>query len=204
MSPSPSAYHISALAHTFVRQILPHKAWAAGDHISAVLKFIPLAKGVKVVNVRMGLQEKVKTAWRSSVHEEVRVVCSKKQKLVRGRPSPRRSPSPTEEPTSANHPDTNRRPGSFFRRVGSRVQSRENLLGIFRTRTGEDTPPSLPNSPPRRLSSGSESSHLRATSPEGSDGETEDVEMIMRMRIPTDATPSHNVGPVFVTHRIKW
>lgn len=187
--------------------ILPHKAWAAGDHISAVLKFIPLAKGVKVVNVRMGLQEKVKTVWKSSIHEEVRVVCSKKQKLAHGRPSPRRSPSPTEEPPSANA-ETNRRPGtsSFFRRVGSRVQSRENLLGIFRTRTGgDDTPPSAPNSPPpRRLSSGSESSYLRAASPQGSDGENEDVEMIMRMRIPTDATPSHNIGPVFVSHRIKW
>ncbi|KAG8800749.1 hypothetical protein FRC17_006812, partial [Serendipita sp. 399] len=86
--------------------ILPHKAWAAGDQISAVLKFTPLTKGVKVVNIRMGLQEKVKTVWRSTTHEEVRVVCSKKEWL---RPSSRRSSSssPSPEPVSAGATATN-------------------------------------------------------------------------------------------------
>ncbi|KIM30506.1 hypothetical protein M408DRAFT_32139, partial [Serendipita vermifera MAFF 305830] len=54
--------------------ILPHKAWAAGDQISAILKFTPLVKGVKVVSIKMSLQEKVKTTWRAFSYEDVRVV----------------------------------------------------------------------------------------------------------------------------------
>ncbi|CAG8589438.1 16832_t:CDS:2, partial [Acaulospora colombiana] len=171
--------------------ILPHKAWAAGDRVSAILKFTPLAKGVTVASVKMGLQEKVRTIYKNASHEEIRDAQQQPQ---------RRNNNNLSSANATGHT-------SFFRRVGSRVQSRENLLGIFRTRTGgEDntTPPSTdtPVTSPPRSPVAADSSSERSASPLGD--ESEDVEVIMRMRIPAEATPSHSIGPIFVTHRIKW
>jgi hypothetical protein len=172
----------------------------------------------------MGLQEKVRTIYKNNSYEEIRVVCSKKETLKRGRPSRHRSPSPpvdspdldAQRRNNNSQNNANNAPGhtghtSFFRRVGSRVHSRENLLGIFRTRTGGDdnattttTPPTTntPVTSPPRSPVAADSSSERSVSPLGD--ESEDVEVIMRMRIPAEATPSHSVGPIFVTHRIKW
>jgi len=183
----------------------------------------------------MNLQEKVKTIYRAAAYEEIRIVCSKLQTFQDGRPTrqPSAAAPPSPNPfTESEALQMNRRRqsenhhgSSFFRRVGSRVHSRENTLslGLFRggNRTGEDShagsglssasasspvepspsasaPPSAhaspPTSPGRSLSN----------SPTSDDNESEDVEIIIRMRIPTDATPSHNIAPVFVSHRIKW
>lgn len=208
-------------------QVLPHKAWAAGDHISAILKFTPLTKGVKVVKITMGLQEKVKTVWKTLPYEDIRVVCSKKQSVRHGQLVRRRSsassPQPTQElasvaeaaaaesSTTATANAQRRTATSFFRRVGSRVQSRENLLGLFRTRTGEEASPgtnspnSAPVTPPEATDSRRDSSPEPTDDPNlDRDNESEDTEVVMRMRIPIDVTPSHNIAPIFVSHRVKW
>lgn len=195
----------------------------------------------------MNLQEKVKTVTRTNTHEEVRVVCSKKESLKRGRPiranSPVSPPSPSAE-TSNNNAESDalqmmsrqRRNqqaqgqahgGGFFRRLGSRVQSRENLLsrgsggggGLFHNRTGGDeshpgsasaSPPPGEHSPLPSSSGNASASASPPASPTRSDiasdneQEGDDIEMVMRMRIPMDATPSHNLAPVFITHRVKW
>lgn len=273
---------------------MPHKAWAAGDHISAILKFTPLTKGVKVAKITMGLQEKVKTVWRTLPYEDVRVVCHKKQtvrngQLVERRPSTSSPSAGTHSNTSPSSPlhqspnlasvgeaaaesstatatanGSQRRNGtSFFRRVGSRVQSRENLLGLRRTRTGDEISPSgsgsnsAPITPPAvegvpfglavasrvagaigaaatgtndttsavgttagagASASAGASAGDRSDPPESTDinhssansyeneeqNESEDTEVVMRMMIPVDVTPSHNIAPITVSHRVKW
>lgn len=185
-----------------ILQILPHKAWAAGDQISVVLKFTPLAKGVRVINVRMTLQEKVKTIWKMLEYEEIRVVTSAKQNVRRGRIIRQPSPPPLVV-SDAIGTSLQRRPrssSSFFRRV---VQPRENFRGIFRPSTSRpNTPPEVdqdisgPSSP---VSPGAGSS-----SEIDSAEEPEDIETIMKLRIPIVATPTHGLAPVMVSHRIKW
>ncbi|KDR67550.1 hypothetical protein GALMADRAFT_79832, partial [Galerina marginata CBS 339.88] len=64
--------------------MLPHKAWAAGDALGAVLKFSPLSKGVKVVSVVSALHETTKVYARSGNQEETRVVCSARHEVVEG------------------------------------------------------------------------------------------------------------------------
>jgi arrestin-related trafficking adapter 4/5/7 len=205
-------------------QILPHKAWAAGDTISAILKFTPLTKGVKIVSVNMSLQEKVKTVWKALTYEDVRVVCSKKEALRgRRRRSPPRTPShgsPTApvSPVSPGDQDASgsrqrghaAAPSSFFRRVGSRVQSGENLLGLFRTRTGEESPvasgdPTVtPSDSAQSPTVGVAGTVSPIESPRTSEDEgegLEEVEMVVRLHVPTDATPSHSIVPIVVSHR---
>lgn len=186
----------------------------------------------------MNLQEKVKTIWKAAAYEEIRVVCSKKQtfKLTRQPSSAPPSPNGTDNPSTESEAlQMNRRRrsqqaenhhgSSFFRRVGSRVQSGDNLLslGLFRggARSGEAShPDSVPASASAGSSAGPCSSactpanvhtsspnspiRSRSNSSTSDENESENVEMIMQMRIPIDATPSHNVAPVFISHRIKW
>jgi hypothetical protein len=100
---------------------------------------------------------------------------------------------------------------SFFRRVGSRVHSGDNLLGLFRTGTGEDGTPAGPIDPFTPLpphtapvdpaTGGGGVASSPRSSGDGEEMETDEVEMVVRMHIPADATPSHSVVPIIVSHR---
>ncbi|KAF4621110.1 hypothetical protein D9613_000148 [Agrocybe pediades] len=65
--------------------MLPHKAWAAGDAIGAIMKFSPLAKGVRVASVISALCEITKVYARSGTQEDTRVVVSTRHEIVDGR-----------------------------------------------------------------------------------------------------------------------
>ncbi|KAF5328618.1 hypothetical protein D9619_011636 [Psilocybe cf. subviscida] len=65
--------------------MLPHKAWAAGDEVAAVIKFSPLRKGVRVLEVETALWETVKVYARSGTQEDTRRICSVKHGIVAGR-----------------------------------------------------------------------------------------------------------------------
>ncbi|PPQ90756.1 hypothetical protein CVT25_010145 [Psilocybe cyanescens] len=65
--------------------MLPHKAWAAGDTLGAVVKFSPLGKGVSVASVVSTLWETSKVYARSGTQEETRAVCSIRHEIVDGR-----------------------------------------------------------------------------------------------------------------------
>ncbi|KAF9471719.1 hypothetical protein BDN70DRAFT_909313 [Pholiota conissans] len=65
--------------------MLPHKAWAAGDTLIAVLKFSPISKGVSVASIVSSLQETTKTYARSGAQEDTRIVCSVRHEIVAGR-----------------------------------------------------------------------------------------------------------------------
>ncbi|KAF9542197.1 hypothetical protein CPC08DRAFT_730675 [Agrocybe pediades] len=65
--------------------MLPHKAWAAGDAIGAIMKFSPLAKGVRVASVISALCEITKVYARSGTQEDTRVVVSTRHEIVEGR-----------------------------------------------------------------------------------------------------------------------
>ncbi|KAJ9107548.1 hypothetical protein QFC21_001007 [Naganishia friedmannii] len=64
---------------------LPFKAYAAGDEIPVNVKFMPLAKGVKVTSVSSVIKEYTQVHTRSSSHNEVRVATSTKHEIKNGR-----------------------------------------------------------------------------------------------------------------------
>ncbi|KAJ9098888.1 hypothetical protein QFC19_006227 [Naganishia cerealis] len=64
---------------------LPFKAYAAGDEIPVNVKFMPLAKGVKVTSVSSVIKEYTQVHTRNSSHTEVRVAASIKHEIKNGR-----------------------------------------------------------------------------------------------------------------------
>jgi hypothetical protein len=65
--------------------MLPHKAWAAGDSLVAILKFAPIAKGVSVASIVSSLHETTKIYARSGEQEETRSVCTVRHEIIEGR-----------------------------------------------------------------------------------------------------------------------
>ncbi|ETW81094.1 hypothetical protein HETIRDRAFT_320746, partial [Heterobasidion irregulare TC 32-1] len=65
--------------------MIPHKAWAAGDTLTAVVKFAPLAKGARVLSVITTLNETVKLYARAGWQETTRPALSAKHEIVAGR-----------------------------------------------------------------------------------------------------------------------
>ncbi|KAI0935259.1 hypothetical protein AcV7_003748 [Taiwanofungus camphoratus] len=65
--------------------MLPHKAWAAGAPLAAVVKFAPLAKGARVRSVATTLNETVKLYARQGTQESTRVIASTRHDIVDGR-----------------------------------------------------------------------------------------------------------------------
>ncbi|CAA7260640.1 unnamed protein product [Cyclocybe aegerita] len=64
---------------------LPHKAWAAGDTIVAILKFSPLVKGVAIQSIVSNLCETTKVHSRGGTREDTKVVATVKHEIVGGR-----------------------------------------------------------------------------------------------------------------------
>lgn len=73
--------------------MLPHKAWAAGDTLVAVLKLSPLAKGGSITSVVTTLWETTELHYashrqhegKSGIHQESRIVRRVKHDIVNGR-----------------------------------------------------------------------------------------------------------------------
>ncbi|TFY59501.1 hypothetical protein EVG20_g7767, partial [Dentipellis fragilis] len=64
--------------------MIPHKAWAAGDTLTAVVKLSPLAKGVRVLHVTTTLNETVKLYTRTGWQETTRPNTSCTHDIVDG------------------------------------------------------------------------------------------------------------------------
>ncbi|KAJ3504682.1 hypothetical protein NLJ89_g7811 [Agrocybe chaxingu] len=60
---------------------LPHKAWAAGDTIVAILKFSPLVKGVAIQSIVSNLCETTKVQSRGGIREDTKVVATVKHEI---------------------------------------------------------------------------------------------------------------------------
>lgn len=86
--------------------MIPHKAYAVGDAIPALLRFTPTAKGVSVSSIALELQESAIVRWRyrSDMHS-VRTLCSAKYDIKQGKavkisPSGSNPTDATGEPSS--------------------------------------------------------------------------------------------------------
>ncbi|KAI0645768.1 hypothetical protein C8Q79DRAFT_926914 [Trametes meyenii] len=65
--------------------MIPHKAWAAGERLTAVVKFQPLVKGARVLSVTTTINETVKLYARTGSQENTRVIASTKHDIVEGK-----------------------------------------------------------------------------------------------------------------------
>jgi len=184
--------------------MIPHKAWAAGDTLTALTKFSPLAKGVTVLNINTSIHETTKVYSRSGYQEQTRVVAAVRHEIARGKalevqdvdlhpPSRLRTPGTpgggltSAPPTPAiTHTNVNRMAlsGSYFATADTTASS--------------------------AAEAGSSSNSEDVRSPgsditdEDGDRNTSDIVTHLNLNIPVTITPTHGLDPIIVTHRIRW
>ncbi|KAJ6498959.1 hypothetical protein C8R45DRAFT_980481 [Mycena sanguinolenta] len=164
--------------------MIPHKAWAASDTLTALVKFSPLTKGVGVISVNTTIQETTKIKVRSSSQEYTRIVASTKHEIVGGKA--------VEVPLLSRYS------------AASSAPSSPSVPSV--------TPPSQVNDgsyfplPPALTSTSSQAGPLSGDpDPEPiSEQGQDDVVTYLSLYIPPTATPTHAPTPITVTHRIRW
>ncbi|WWC86172.1 uncharacterized protein L201_001045 [Kwoniella dendrophila CBS 6074] len=202
---------------------LPYKAYAAGDEIPVVVKFMPLAKGTRVTQVTSVLKEYTLVHSKHSSRPETRVISCIKHEMRSGRAveiarEPVRPPSHHYEAPSANRSLTTSRQSSPAQTplVTNSIRSRPGQASAYGDRP-EDSyfPAPLPGSGSVNTSATAEgnadagpsnaSTHDSIQTDE-TDIEIGDEEINTHFTIPIPkwVTPSHAIHPVFVTHKIKW
>ncbi len=210
---------------------LPHKAYAAGDEIPVSLKFMPLAKGVRITRVTSVIKEYSIVHTRHSSHAEGRVASQTKHELRDGR-AYRVTERGMESVAPAHHgledPHHHGMRSVPPSAPGSPILRPLNLgsLGAVTpisdlSRAGSSA--SLAGSGHAANHSGRSSGETHgnaAAGPSTGGGEVADIPDDLRepdleigdneintmitIPIPVWTTPSHSVHPVQVSHKIKW
>jgi arrestin-related trafficking adapter 4/5/7 len=196
--------------------MIPHKAWAIRDRVTAVMKFEPIAKGARVISVATSVHESVRIHGRAGAgHESSRPVISMRHEFQNGRA------------ICVEEPYTGRlRPANIKSGPVTPAPSTPPLgtPGIAMTQGSQGYFPPAPGSITASSSSSTaaSSSSAAATRPEPStivsglagaqdlelpeDLEPSTSEVITTLTIPLfpTLTPSHTLDPIHVTHRVRW
>jgi len=159
--------------------LLPHRAWAAGDTLTALAKFVPLSKGVKVLSVMSTISETVRVSLSKMITpESTRPVVVAKHEIVGGKP---------------------------VCRFEFHYRSRIPLLHRREDTKGPHSP-----TPIQDVGQGSRTeSPSQAGSSVGGAAEEEDDQsggfvVPLEVTLPSFLTPTHDVEPISVIHRIRW
>ncbi|KAF5386147.1 hypothetical protein D9615_002596 [Tricholomella constricta] len=182
--------------------MVPHEAWAAGDKLTALVKFTPLLQGACVLNVTTSIYEQTRLYARSS-KEETRLVASVEHGFVNGqavevvnsRPGHRKSWSFRSSPASPASPS------SGFGAGNSHRTNNSTSLGRGRHSLSQSpihATPSTHQRPP--VASTSNFSHETIKS----DSNNNEVNAHLSIDIPLTIIPTHSLEPILALHRICW
>lgn len=199
---------------------LPFKAYAAGDDIPVNVKFMPLAKGVRVLSINSVIKEYSLVHTRHSSHSDQRVAAGVKHEIIGGQAvlvHEDKIKAPLHWSSEPNH--------SIYEATWANLQNEINSASSSRLGSAA---PSRPDSPITRTAGSSNRNSGESGSRNVSGGfgnaeagpssasQTEDeedeeipigddeVNTKFSIPIPPWTTPSHVVHPVFITHKIKW
>jgi hypothetical protein len=157
---------------------LPFKAYAAGDSIPVILKFMPIAKGVRVLSVTSCVREYTMVYTRGSSHHEERGSITVKHEIHGGH-SVLVDQEVTRPPAHWNGP----------READWHAVARSGPV---------PSPPRGSNENVR--ASGSEEASETGEEITGDD----EVCTSLTIPLPPWTSPSHAIKPVQITHKIKW
>ncbi|WVN90294.1 uncharacterized protein L203_105530 [Cryptococcus depauperatus CBS 7841] len=196
---------------------LPYKAYAAGDDIPVNVKFMPLAKGVKVTTVVSVLKEYTLVHTRHSSHPDTRVDACVKHEIRDGMAvEVAREPVQPPHHWIEVHGYSGRSSTNQSRHTSptqTPISASRSLLELTAdTRTQDHTPGQTSEPGPSVIP---EHEHAGSSMPNGDTASTaqpnenveigdEEVNTFFNIPIPPWVTPSHSTHPVFVTHKIKW
>ncbi|KAI0315687.1 hypothetical protein OF83DRAFT_1084788 [Amylostereum chailletii] len=205
--------------------MIPHKAWAAGDTVTAVVKFSPLTKGARVLSVGTVVNETVKLYVRTGWQETTKVIASTKHGIHNGRavkieqPPPRsraatssasRSLLPTPGPRSMPAtPGVDFHHASHVNSVQGTPASTQPPAASTQASYFSSVPGMVPghHEPPVASSSlvtlpdSHDPHHAVPTDFELSD---QDVVTTLDVFLPPASTPTHSLEPIIISHRIRW
>ncbi|KAF5357414.1 hypothetical protein D9758_005859 [Tetrapyrgos nigripes] len=191
--------------------MVPHKAWAAGDTITALVKFSPLLKGVGVLNITTTINETVKLYTRTGHQEHSRAVATARHEIVGGKAVP----VPEHE-----HRSRVNTPG--IHSPGHSLPNTPNISSGARSSTGTGSSGGgggggggyfsfNPHPVASALSTLHEAGPSTSTSQSQNDDSDENLEMspndvVTHLTIPAPLTitPTHGLDPIIVSHRIRW
>ena len=157
--------------------LLPHKAWAAGDTLTALVKFVPVSKGVKVLSITSTITETVRLSLRTFTQESTRRVAVAEHAIIEGKPVC----------ISECH-YKNRAPLPFHREDAGGQPSSVDVRNA-----GRDSP--------------AESSSQAGSNGDGrteEESEQNDLVACLDITVPSFLTPTHPMEPITVAHRIRW
>ncbi|CAA7263932.1 unnamed protein product [Cyclocybe aegerita] len=165
--------------------VLPHKAWAAGDTLVAVLKFSPMRKGVRVSSVVSTLYETVRVYARSGNQEETRVVASVNHEM----------PVATAPEGSSSSEDG----------IDDGFEDKDVVtyvtLPIPHTSCESPSPSPLSHPTTPLASNPAPSSQTHTQSESHTPAPCNPVSHTITM---TNTTPTHALEPIAVSHRVRW
>ncbi|KAJ7646953.1 hypothetical protein FB45DRAFT_986895 [Roridomyces roridus] len=169
--------------------MIPHKAWAATDTLTALVKFCPLSKGVGVVSVTSSIHETTKIQAKSASQDYTRSVVSVKHEFIGGKA--------VEVLDRSRHHKTPSTPG---------VHSSTPSTPGYPTSPTSPTYPgggyfSLPRFPEN--AEAGPSSRPPDPAPLAEQGD-DDIVAYISIHIPSIVTPTHPLDPINVSHRIRW
>lgn len=209
--------------------MLPHKAWAAGDIMTAIIKLSPLAKGVYVQAIDSFIVETTKILTRAGNREDTRVVASARHEMITAEvASPNSSPTASSSPLTALSPRSSRPASPHFGSSSSyhhhshphpapAQQQEEEDLGF----ESKDIVTCINLSIPRSSSlySVSDAASPTTTPPRSSSPTQQHTLLPLSTNSSTSQptsptspslsshpkiTPSHDLEPILISHRIKW
>ena len=187
--------------------MIPHKAWAAGDQLTAIVKFSPLSKGVRVLTVTTTIQEITKLHCRGGAQEHTRSVVTTHHEIPHGN---------TERHVGTYGPPS----AAFPMTPGPSSEARSQSFGSLVALANQDLPlrqvPSTVSSLSHEYHS-TPASPLPSSNPSAPSAEPtapvagagvpisqDDIVAHLTLFIPKTATPSHPLEPITVYHRIRW
>ncbi|KAG7098441.1 hypothetical protein E1B28_000392 [Marasmius oreades] len=174
--------------------MIPHKAWAAGDTLTALVKFSPLLKGVGVLNINTSINETTKVYSKSGHQEASRVAGSAKHEIIGGKAvevnedhhQPSKLASPLHPQSPSGGPPNRLSNGAG---AGNYFTFNPQTHTHTEPEAGPSTFSSRPSTPPP---------------PDGFELSQDDIVTYLSIRIPLTITPTHGLDPIIVTHRIRW
>ncbi|KAK7053187.1 hypothetical protein VNI00_003806 [Paramarasmius palmivorus] len=196
--------------------MIPHKAWAAGDNLTALVKFSPLLKGVGVLNVNTTVHETVKIYSRGGGYQEhTRVVGRSKHEIVGGKAVEAKESSSNKPYTPALTPSGHGTPSAHnpHRNAASSSGS------YFTFNPHPNTPPSFTGSAPLPSTSHADSPEAGPSTagvisppalhtpplPSGFELSQDDIVTYLTTPLPPHSiTPTHGLDPIQVSHRVRW
>ncbi|KAK0194986.1 hypothetical protein F5146DRAFT_1023740 [Armillaria mellea] len=179
--------------------MIPHKAWAAGDVLTALVKFSPLSKGVGVLSITTTVQETTKVYARIGAQESSRTVATVRHEIVGGKAVEVQENRWRPSPTTPGHslPTTPNLTHSLSSSPRSSTHS-SSSSGYF---SHHASSASLAEA---GLSNVTASPSTSTDQTENLEMSNDDVVTYLTFPMPLHITPTHALEPIIVSHRIRW